>query len=116
MYKLKTGMDLLIIHLLTYQPPVVLRQFQEHQLICSVSVHVNRAIQLIIINNNYLFSDHSRSRIELQHMPADLNMLNKIIINLATPKNDNDAATLGFVPVYFFNYEMGHDNKKETKF
>ena len=36
MYKLKTGMDLLIIHLLTYQPPVVLRQFQEHQLICLV--------------------------------------------------------------------------------
>ena len=121
-------MDLLIIHLLTYQPPVVLRQFQEHQLICSVSVHVNRAIQLIIINNNYLFSDHSRSRTELQHMPADLNMFNKIIINLATPTNDNDAennscvdcvkqaATLGFVPVYFFNYEMGHDNKKETEF
>ena len=61
-------------------------------------------------------------------MPADLNMFNKIIINLATPKNDNDAennscvdcvkqaATLGFVPVYFFNYEMGHDNEKETKF
>ena len=128
MYKLKTGMDLLIIHLLTYQPPVVLRQFQEHQIICSVSVRVNRAIQLIIINNNYLFSDHSRSRTELQHMPADLNMFNKIIINLATPTNDNDAennscvdcvkqaATLGFVPVYFFNYEMGHDNKKETKF
>ena len=61
-------------------------------------------------------------------MPADLNMFNKIIINLATPTNDNDAennscvdcvkqaATLGFVPVYFFNYEMGHDNEKETKF
>ena len=61
-------------------------------------------------------------------MPADLTMSNKIIINLATPTNDNDpknnscvdgvkqAATLGFVPVYFFNYEMGHDNEKETKF
>ena len=33
MYKLKTGKyDLLIIHLLTYQPPVVLRQFQEIQM------------------------------------------------------------------------------------
>ena len=36
-YKLKTGKyDLLIIHLLTYQPTVVLRQFQENQLICLV--------------------------------------------------------------------------------
>ena len=26
------------------------------------------------------------------------------------------AATLGFVPVYSFNYEMGYDNEKETKF
>ena len=26
------------------------------------------------------------------------------------------AATLGFVPVYFFNYGMGYHNKKETKF
>ena len=55
-------------------------------------------------------------------------MSNKRIINLATPTNGNDAAnnscvdgvrqaaTLGFVPVYFFNYEMGHDNEKETKF
>ena len=61
-------------------------------------------------------------------MSADLDMSNKIIINLATPTNDNDAennsyvdcvkqaVTSGFVPVYFFNYEMGHDNEKETKF
>ena len=26
------------------------------------------------------------------------------------------AATSVFVPVYCFNYVMGHDNKKETKF
>ena len=62
---------------------------------------------------------------ELQHMSTDSN---KRIINLTTPTNGNDAAnnscvdgvkqaaTLGFVPVYFFNYEMGHDNEKETKF
>ena len=61
-------------------------------------------------------------------MSADLDMYNKIIINLATPTNDNDAennscadgvlqaATLGFVPVYFFDYGLGHDNEKETKF
>ena len=78
------------------------------------------------ISTNF-FSDHSRSRMELQHMSADFNMSDKRIINLATPTNGNDAAnnscvdgvrqaaTLGFVPVYFFNYEMGHDNEKETK-
>ena len=61
-------------------------------------------------------------------MSADLDMSNKIIINLATPTNDNDAennscvdcvkqaTTLGFVTVYFFDYGMGHDNEKETKF
>ena len=57
-------------------------------------------------------------------MPADLNMFYKIIINLATlimvmkiTRVDcvKQAATSGFVPVYFFNYEMGHDNEKETK-
>ena len=75
------------------------------------------------ISTNF-FSDHSRSRMELQHMSTDSN---KRIINLATPTNGNDAAnnscvdgvkqaaTLGFVPVYFFNYEMGHDHEKETK-
>ena len=41
-------------------------------------------------STNFL-SDHSRSRMELQHMSADLDMSNKIIINLATPTNDNDA-------------------------
>ena len=76
------------------------------------------------ISTNF-FSDHSRSRMELQHMSTDSN---KRIINLPTPTNGNDAAnnscvdgvkqaaTLGFVPVYFFNYEMGHDNEKETQF
>ena len=51
----------------------------------------------------------------------------KDIINLATPTNDNDAvkksyvddvkqaATLVFVTAYFFNYEMAHDDEKETK-
>ena len=50
------------------------------------------------------------------------------IIDLATPTNGDDAekksyvdvvkqaATLVFASVYFFNYEMAHDDEKETKF
>ena len=93
-----------------------------------VDISVTSSSETVSRTSTNLFSDHSISRTELQHIPADLTMSNKIIINLATPTNDNDAknnscvdgvkqaATLGFVPVYFFNYEMGHDNEKETKF
>ena len=60
--------------------------------------------------------------------PLTLRCAIREIINLATPTNGNDAskksyvggvkeeAALVFVPVYFFNYEMAHDNEKETKF
>ena len=65
---------------------------------------------------------------ELQHTPADLTMSNKIIINLATPTNDNDAknnscvdgvkhaATLGFVPVYFLIMEWDIIMKRKPNF
>ena len=94
----------------------------------SIDISATSSSQTVSRTSTNLFCDPSRSRMELQHTPADLTMSNKIIINLATPTNDNDAknnscvdgvkqaATLGFVPVYFFNYEMGHDNEKETKF
>ena len=94
----------------------------------SVDISATSSSETASRTSTNLFSDHSRSRTELQHMPADLNMFNKIIINLATPTNDNDAennsrvdgvkqaGTLGFVPIHFFNYEIGHDNEKETKF
>ena len=93
----------------------------------SVDISATSNCETVSRTSTNFFSDHSRSRMELQHMSADLNMSNKRIINLATPTNGNDAAnnscvdgvkqaaTLGFVPVYFFNYEMGHDNEKETK-
>ena len=38
---------------------------------------------------------------------------NKRIINLATPTNGNDAANNSCMDG--INYEMGHDNEKETK-
>ena len=61
-------------------------------------------------------------------MCADFNMSNKEKINLATSTNNNDTANKSYVDgvkqavalslyLYtFFNYEMGHDNKNETKF
>ena len=93
-----------------------------------VDISVTSSSETVSRTLTNLFSDHSRSRTELQHIPADLIMSNKIVINLATLTNDKDAknnscvdgvkqaATLGFVPVYFFNYGMGYHNKKETKF
>ena len=61
-------------------------------------------------------------------MWADFNMSNKVKISLGTSINSNDtanrshvdgvkqAAALGLYLYPFFNYEMGHDNKTETKF
>ena len=50
----------------------------------SVNISATNSSQTASRTSTYLFSDQSRSRMELQHMPADLNMFNKIIINLAT--------------------------------
>ena len=50
----------------------------------SVNISATNSSQTASRTSTYLFSDQSRSRTELQHMPADLNMFYKIIINLAT--------------------------------
>lgn len=64
----------------------------------------------------------------IKPVSADLSMATKKVINLTTPTNGNDAAnksyvdgvkqaaTSVFAPLYFFNCEMGHDNKKTTEF
>ena len=119
MYELTTGEYTVVFKL--YFPSASI----DHS---SIDISATSSSQTVSRTSTNLFSDHSRSRMELQHTPADLTMSNKIIINLATPTNDNDpknnscvdgvkqAATLGYVPVYFFNYGMGYHNKKETKF
>ena len=119
MYQLTTGEYTVVFKL--YFPSASI----DHS---SIDISATSSSQTVSRTSTNLFSDQSRSRMELQHTPADLTMSNKIIINLATPTNDNDAknnscvdgvkqaATLGFVPVYFFNYGMGHHNEKETKF
>ena len=90
-----------------------------------VDISVTSSSETVSRTSTNLFSDHSISRTELQHIPADLTMSNKIIINLPTPTNDNDAknnscvdgvkqaATLGFVPVYFLimKWDMIMKNK-----
>ena len=119
MYELTTGEYTVVFKL--YFPSASI----DHS---SIDISATSSSQTVSRTSTNLFSDQSRSRTELQHTPADITMSNKIIINLATPTNDNDpknnscvdgvkqAATLGFVPVYFFNYGMGYHNKKETKF
>ena len=88
----------------------------------SIEISATSSSQTVSRTSTNLFSDQSRSRMELQHTPADLTI---IIINLATPTNDNDpknnscvdgvkqAATLGFVPVYFLimKWDMIMKNK-----
>ena len=110
MYELTTGEYTVVFKL--YFPSASI----DHS---SIEISATSSSQTVSRTSTNLFSDQSRSRMELQHTPADLTMSNKIIINLATPTNDNDAknnscvygvkkaATLGFVPVYFFNYGMG---------
>ena len=119
MYELTTGEYTVVFKL--YFPSASI----DHS---SVDISATSSSETASRTSTNLLSDHSRSRTELQHMPADLNMSNKIIINLGTPTNDNNAennsrvdgvkqaGTLGFVPIRFFNYEIGHDNEKETKF
>ena len=119
MYQLTTGEYTVVFKL--YFPSASI----DHS---SIDISATSSSQTVSRTSTNLFSDQSRNRMELQHTPADLTMSNKIIINLATPTNDNnaennsrvdgvkEAGTLGFVPIHFFNYEIGHDNEKETKF
>ena len=57
----------------------------------SIDISAASSSETVSRTSTNFFSDHSRSRTELQHMSADLDMSNKIIINLATPTNDYDA-------------------------
>ena len=116
MYELTTGEYTVVFKL--YFPSASI----DHS---SIDISATSSSQTVSRTSTNLFSDQSRSRTELQHTPADITMSNKIIINLATPTNDNDpknnscvdgvkqAATLGFVPVYFLimKWDMIMKNK-----
>ena len=69
MYELTTGEYTVVFKL--YFPSAAI----DHS---SVDISATSSSETASRTSTNLFSDHSRSRTELQHMPADLNMSNKI--------------------------------------